>query len=194
LAVSSYGSYYKAGHDLAGFDAILETARALGAPRIRVWAGTVGADEADPDARRAVTHDLRRVVELARRADVRVAAEFHGGTLTSHAASAARLLREVPGLESYWQPRADIGPDEALSDLASLADHLVHAHVFHWQPGGQRHALSAGRSCWPLYLRALRDLPRSLHVQLEYVKDDRPGQLREDAATLRGWLDDAFRA
>ena len=62
------------------------------------------------------------------------------------------------------------------------------------QPDGERHPLSAGRSCWPLYLRALRDLPRPLHVQLEYVKDDRPSQLREDAATLRGWLDDSLRA
>ncbi|MHC4505194.1 MAG: sugar phosphate isomerase/epimerase family protein, partial [Planctomycetota bacterium] len=48
LAVSSYGSYYRVGHDEPGlFAPVLETAIALGAPIIRVWAGRVASREAD---------------------------------------------------------------------------------------------------------------------------------------------------
>ena len=194
LVVSSYGSYYKAGQEPAGFDSVLETACALGAPRIRVWAGAVGAEQADGVARRAVTDDLRRVVNLAAREQVRVAVEFHGGTLTSNAASAWALLQEVPDLESYWQPRAGISSAEALEDLSMLSSRIVHAHVFHWYPSWERQPLSAGAACWPKYLHALRALGRTVHAQLEYAKDDRPEQLQADAATLLAWLRPADRA
>lgn len=189
LAVSSYGSYYKAGQAPTTFDAILHTARALGAPRIRIWAGITGAEQADEAIWQTVIHDIQRVVELAGRDNIRVAVEFHSGTLTSRASSAARLLHAVPELETYWQPRADLCPDEALAELASLSDRLVHVHVFHWQPGWMRHPLAEGASCWLKYVRALHDLHRPLHIQLEYVKDDRPEQLMHDASTLLGWLD-----
>lgn len=188
LAVSSYGSYYKAGQAPERFEAILATARALGAPRIRVWAGTVGAEEADSAVRRAITDDLRRVVDRSAGEGVRVAAEFHSGTLTSNAASAWALLQDVPGLESYWQPRAGIQPAEALEDLRVLSGRIVHAHVFHWYPTWERQPLSAGAACWPQYLKALAALGRTVQVQLEYVKEDQPGQLRTDVATLLAWL------
>lgn len=194
LAVSSYGSYYKAGSAPASFADILETALALEAPRIRVWAGTLDADQAEGEARRAVTDDLRRVVDLAARQGVRVAVEFHAGTLTSTAASARTLLQDVPELESYWQPRAGIGSGEALEDLSVLSQRVVHAHVFHWHPHWERHPLAVGAACWPIYMKALHDLGRPIHVQLEYVKDDRPEQLSADAATLLGWLADLARA
>ncbi len=153
LEVSSYGSYYKAGRDPHSFAAILPSAVALGAPRIRVWA-----------------------------------VEFHGGTLTSNAASTAELLRAVEGLETYWQPRVGATPEAVLADIQALAPSLCHAHVFQWDACAARYPLSDGATCWPRYLAALAQLDRPIHVQLEYVKDDRPDQLVEDAATLMGWI------
>ena len=46
LTVAAYGSYYKAGHSEAAglpFPQVLDTALALGAPVIRVWAGPAGS-------------------------------------------------------------------------------------------------------------------------------------------------------
>src|SRR5512137_1553394 len=54
LQVSAYGSYYRLGQsETAGlpFEKVLETAVALGAPTIRVWAGTVGSQQADAQQR-----------------------------------------------------------------------------------------------------------------------------------------------
>lgn len=188
LAVSSYGSYYKAGRDPHSFAAILQSAVALGAPRIRVWAGEFDAEKADAAQRAETERDLQRIVNMAAGEGIRVAVEFHGGTLTSNAASAVELLRAVEGLETYWQPRVGATPASVLADMQALAPNLCHAHVFQWDACAARYPLSDGAACWPRYLAALSQLDRPLHVQLEYVKDDRPEQLVEDAATLMGWI------
>ena len=187
LLVSSYGSYYRAGERPESFAAILETARALGAPRIRVWAGLKDAHLHTVEERRAVVDDLRRIAGLAGGVGIGIAVEFHGNTLTSSAESAAALLRELDDVQvkSYWQTRVDATPEEALTDLKLLAPWLCHAHVFHWQPGVARHPLAAGEAVWARYLAALAALGRPIHAQLEYVLGDAPEQLHADAATLR---------
>src|SRR3954470_14190851 len=44
VAVASYGSYFRAGDDpLEAFAAVRDTAERLGAPRIRIWAGSAGS-------------------------------------------------------------------------------------------------------------------------------------------------------
>ena len=48
LSLSSYGSYYRVGHDEpVPFGEVLETAVELKAPTIRVWAGKKGSNDAD---------------------------------------------------------------------------------------------------------------------------------------------------
>lgn len=66
LAVASYGSYYRAGRgDPRSSTAVLRSAVALGAPRIRIWAGATGTRKTPPEARRAVVEDTRRAAALA---------------------------------------------------------------------------------------------------------------------------------
>src|SRR5262245_16795172 len=58
IIVEAYGSYYRG---IGDFAPVLETALALGAPRIRVWAGELGsAEEGD---RGVVVEALRRAAE-----------------------------------------------------------------------------------------------------------------------------------
>jgi hypothetical protein len=47
LQIAAYGSYYRLGTGQLPFQSVLETAISLGAPTIRVWAGTVGSRDAD---------------------------------------------------------------------------------------------------------------------------------------------------
>ena len=51
LVVAAYGSYYRVaeseGEGLP-FELVLDSAQALGAPLIRVWAGKRGSDDAEP--------------------------------------------------------------------------------------------------------------------------------------------------
>lgn len=191
LQISSYGSYYKATVEPDSFTAILRSAVALGAPRIRVWAGPRDAEAADAAERIAVAEDLRRIARLAASEGLRIALEFHSGTLTSRADSAAQLLGQLDGegVDSYWQPRPTATEDEVRNDLAALAPWLCHAHVFQWTPTYERRPLAEGSDAWPRYLRTLADQGRPMHVQLEYVPHDDPECLKTEATTLRGWLD-----
>jgi len=109
LAVVAYGSYYEVGESEAAglsFVRVLATALALGAPLIRVWAGKRGSAEADGAYRRRVVEESRRIAGEAAGAGIKVAFEFHGGTLTDTVDSAAELLAATAeaGLRCYWQP------------------------------------------------------------------------------------------
>jgi 3-dehydroshikimate dehydratase len=182
IAVEAYGSYYRAAGD---FEPVLETALALGAPRIRVWAGQRGsAEETD---RPAVVDALRKAAESASGAGVELAVEYHAGTLTDTLASALDLFREAPELKPYWQPPIGSSIEDALEALPALRP--VAAHVFSWDDTGRRLPLAARAELWQPVLAGLATLPGTRYALLEFVRDDDPAAFAEDAAVLRGWLD-----
>ena len=193
LSIPSYGSYYRVGHgEPVPFEAVVETALALGAPLIRVWAGKLGSERADTAYWGQVVADSRHIAELAAASGLVVAYEFHGNTLTDTNASARRLLEMVshPALQSYWQPRG-LSLQEALESLEAVRPWLSHLHVFAWQqaPGQvERLPLAAGEALWPpLFERAAHD-GRERFAMIEFVRNDEPAQFLEDARTLQAWL------
>lgn len=196
LAVSSYGSYYRAGEsggENPPFEAVLETALALQAPVIRIWAGRQGPEKADAEARARVVDDSRRVAELAQKEGVRVGVEYHAGTLTATDASAAQYLDEVahPNLEPYWQPPNNCPMEQNRAGLEAIASRVSVVHVFHWvynESGRNRCRLAEGAGVWAPYIQTLRAAPRERAALLEFVRGDTPKQFLEDAAVLRDWL------
>ncbi|MCC6580733.1 MAG: TIM barrel protein, partial [Phycisphaeraceae bacterium] len=126
LTVAAYGSYYKVGRSEAAglsFARVPASAVALGAPLIRVWAGDRGPADTDASAREAITADARRIAVMAQGAGLPIAFEFHGGSLTETAESAAQLVRDVglPNVSTLWQ--TPVGMDDA-GCVASLAQAL----------------------------------------------------------------------
>lgn len=194
LAVPSYGSYYRLWPDEdVAFGAVLDTAVALGAPVVRVWAGRLGSDQADADHRARIVEQSRRIADQAASAGVTVAYEFHGNTLTDTNASALALLDEVAhqNVRSYWQPAAGMTHDQRLAGLTSLGDRLAHVHVYSWCPDTRKRLpLADGYTLWQDYLRAA-DAAAGLqprYAMLEFVRDDDPDAFGADAATLKQWL------
>nr|WP_246315876.1 TIM barrel protein [Kineococcus aurantiacus] len=194
LTVASYGSYFRAGvHD--GFADVLATAVALGAPRIRVWAGDRGSAGAD---RVPVVTALADAVRRAADAGVEVGTESHGGTLTDTTASTLLLLEEVddlvgaPALTTYWQPTVDAPDDDALTELAVLLPRTSTVHAFSWAPGTTRNPLASRESLWRHAIALLRDdghdHGRDHDVLVEFVPGDDPAVLAREASTLRRWL------
>jgi 3-dehydroshikimate dehydratase len=194
LVVAAYGSYYRAGQsENAGlaFADVLETAIELGAPVIRVWAGTAGSASASPEVRAHVVADLRRIATLAAVAQVGVSLEFHNGTLTDTSDSTLRLLTEVkhPNLSTYWQPPLDQDTTSAVKDLRSLLPHLTHVHVYHWRTAStDRLPLAAGAERWRTFLQVAATAPGDRYAMLEFVEGDAPANFLRDAATLKRWL------
>lgn len=190
LAVASYGSYYKVGADAPeSFDGVLAAGVALGAAMIRVWAGDKGSGDADQADRARVAAESRRIAALAAGAGIEIAYEWHGGSLTDTTESAVALLAAVgrEDVGAYWQPAPYSDVDACLASIQAVAPHLRNVHVYAWD-GPERLPLSAGAARWRQYLAAIAGLGGERFAMLEFVRDDDPAALREDAATLRGWL------
>jgi 3-dehydroshikimate dehydratase len=197
LRVAAYGSYYRVGDGQpCPFESVLESAVALGAPLIRVWAGARGSAGADAAYRDLVVQDSRRIADLAAAAGVGVAYEYHGRTLTDTSESAGALLDAVAhaNVRSYWQPRSPGTCERNLAELAAIMPWLMNVHVFHWRAKDaapnevERRPLSEGASDWGRYLARVAGDPQDHTAMLEFVAGDRPEQFLEDARTFKAWL------
>ena len=189
IRVSSYGSYYRVGHDApVPFKAVLETARELGAPMIRVWAGRQGSAQSDAASRARVVAESRRIAAAAAAAGIGVSCEFHQGTLTDTNDSAVALLREVAhaNFGTYWQPAADMPPGARREGLTALRPWLTNLHVYTWA-GTERRALREGAAEWKEYLR-LAEAARPRVLLLEFARGDSPEAFLDDARCLCEWV------
>ena len=179
LAVSSYGSYYRVGHDDPDpFAGVLETAVALDAPILRVWAGRLASDKADAAYRAGVAGDGRRIAELAREAGIRIACEWHGNTLTDTPESARALFEAVDhaNFRTYWQPPKRLSPEQCMADLDAAMPRLIGLHVFFWDAETvEKRPLSEGRSAWQQFL-ARAATAGDMFALLEFVIDADPNR------------------
>ena len=194
IGISAYGSYYRCNESKLAFADVLQTALALEASVIRVWAGEKGSEAISPEERTSITDALRNAVDAATKAGLTVALEYHGNTLTDTCASAHQLLTEVDrqNLKLFWQPRAGATVEANLTELQAALPHLANVHCFHWGPGGfkDRLSLREGEDTWRRYLQALQPLEGHRYITLEFVKNNSPEQCLEDARILRELLSD----
>ena len=194
LAVAAYGSYYRLGED-EPFEPILDSAAALGAPTIRVWAGRSlsSADATDADRSR-VADDLNRIAAMSAEAGIAVALEYHANTLTDTLDSALALLADAPSVACYWQPPFKSAVAENLEAIDALAPRLSNIHVFHWIDDGtdtiDRRPLAEGAAQWSDYISAITEMPGDRWAMLEFVRDESLDAFTADAATLRNLLAD----
>lgn len=195
LSVVAYGSYYRLASDGVdhepAFETVLETAVALNAPALRVWAGRTPSVEADEAHWARLAQEAIEIASLAASAGVTVVFEHHKGTLTDTTMSARRLLQEVGphGLRLGWQPPVGMPVDTVCDDLEQLLAWTVHVHTFSWWPDAEhRHPLADGEVAWRRYLDVLRQDTVPRWLLLEFVPDDDPAVLAREAATLRSWL------
>lgn len=189
LCVLSYGSYYR-GLEGEDFGPVLASAKALGAPVVRVWAGQKTYEESAPAEFAALARRFRTAAGMAAAEGIRVAFEYHRGTATQTAAGALALLRaaDCPNLGCYWQPNPDISHAEQLSEIDALLPYLENVHVFYWTGKNERHLLSEGADRWRDYLAHIGKSGRSRCFILEFVLNDSDEAFFADAETLKSLL------
>jgi sugar phosphate isomerase/epimerase len=188
----SYGSYYIAGLPKTPFAHVLETAAALGAGNIRIWAGEKGSKESNEAQRGRVVDDIRAAATLAEISGITVSLERHGGTLTDTPSSGLQLFHELNhgNVRAYWQPAVDLSHEAALAELRTLMPWLSSVHVFRWVPGGaERLSLSEGLDDWREYLATIKASPRQHAALLEFVRGDSAEAFLKDAQELRRMLE-----
>lgn len=189
LSVLSYGSYFHAdeGED---FSPVLASAKALGAPVIRIWAGRKTYEESTPEEFSALASRIREAAKAAAEADIRVGFEFHRRTATQTKEGAVALLKAVnqPNVGCYWQPNPDVTFEEQLAEIRVLAPWLMNVHVFNWSAGNEAHLLEEGKETWLSYLSEIQKAPGRHDLILEFVKDGKDEAFRSDAAALKAWV------
>ena len=186
LKVAAYGSYFRLGENEdpgEAFARSLRSAKALGAPLIRVWAGTHASAEVDGAAFRRLAEEAAMIGAAAAREGIKVAFEWHKNTLTDTNESAHRLLAEAnhPNLYCLWQPTVALTPRERARGIALMGERLLNFHVYSW-PDGKRGPLNAAE--WQYYFDAAADIGGTRCALLEFVRDDTVEQFRSDAQTL----------
>ncbi|NMA96283.1 MAG: sugar phosphate isomerase/epimerase [Clostridiales bacterium] len=189
LKIPSYGSYYRTGWDdpkNPEFEAVLETAVALGTPCIRVWAGNRGSSEADVAWWEKVIEDSIEIASMAEKENIVIAFEYHGNTLTDTNESALELIKRIdhPNVKSYWQPPVDQDIPERIEGLTQILPYLAHIHAFQWDVR-ERLAFKEGFDEWKTYFEIVEGAGKSCYALLEFVKDDEPTQFLEDAQVLK---------
>lgn len=188
LKVASYGSYYRIGakENQVPFGDVLETAAALEAPTIRVWAGIRGSDEADEEYWNTVIEESRRLSDIASTAGITVSYEYHNETLTDTPEAADRLLRSVnhTNIRTYWQPPLNLEKAMRLSSLQQITPWLSNLHVFYAE-NGKKLPLANGKQEWMRYFAYANTLKEGRYAMLEFVKGDSPEQFLDDAAALK---------
>lgn len=192
LRVLSYGSYYRlcARKDPEeAFAPLLKSAAALGAPNIRIWAGSKQPADAPDSYYARAAEELRVICGMAAAEGIRVSTEYHRGTLTQNAESTIKLVRlaDCENFGTYWQPNPELNPAQNRTELRRLRPYLTNIHVFKWR-GDDRRPLSEGREEWLDYIRTADADPEKTSYILEFVRDDSPEAFLNDAKTLNEWI------
>ena len=185
MEVLSLGTYYRAG-SFNDFDASVELAVRLGAPRIRIWAGERGSAESDGGLWAAVVQDTQRIADIAGGQGLDLAFEYHGGTLTDTPESTLRLLRDVgrDNVRTYWQPAVGLSDQAALASLRLVLPFVSGVHCFSWWPEQERLSLSGRKRLWQSAADILREEGRPFDMMLEFVADNLPENVGHDADFL----------
>lgn len=192
LQVLSYGSYYRlcVQKDPAeAFAPLLKSAAALGAPNIRIWAGSKQPDDAPDSYYRRAAEELRIICKMAAEKGIRVSTEYHRGTLTQNAESAIKLieLTDCENFGTYWQPNPELSPAINRTELRRLKPYLTNIHVFYWR-GDDRRPLAEGQKEWLDYIAAAEAVSQKNAYILEFVRGDSPDAFLSDAKTLNEWV------
>ena len=187
LQIASYGSYYKVGCNTnkEPFEDVLETAVALHAPTIRVWAGDKASRDADEAFWNRAIIDTRRIAELAAQAGITISFEYHPNTLTDTPETACRLMREIdrPNAKSYWQADTYEKKDHLLIGLHSILPWLTNVHV----PCSSAELIQ-GRDAWSEYIDVLKKTKNDRFCMIEFVKGGNSDQFLRDAEVLKSLL------
>lgn len=192
IEMPSYGSYYRVGCEsdvTPPFEAVLESALALGTKAIRVWAGNKGTKSADEAWWERVIQDGQNIADRAAAHNINIDYEFHANTLTDRADATVKLLKEInrPNVRSNWQPPTAAPFAEQKASLPPILPYLGNVHVFHWEER-TRLPLADGKENWQYYISLFKTTGRKHYLMLEFVKNDDPQQFLQDAQALRNWL------
>lgn len=188
LKANSYGSYFKLLEtDEKEFQAVLETAEALGAKVIRLWMGNKASSKTSEAEFTEMVEEAKRLATLAAEKGITIAFEFHHNTYNDSGETSLRFLKAVnrENVKTYWQPFTDATD---FDNLKAVLPYLVCVHVFSWSKSGVRYPLFWGGRRWKKYIDILKENGAEPFWIFEFVKNDSAKQFSKDVKTFKKYL------
>ncbi len=175
LQVLGCGSYFRCDNrdEIAP---LVELARALGTPAIRIWTGRKSHTLFTNEERKELAAVIRELCDEA--GDILVTAEFHNNTFTDDPQAALDLIKLVdrPNFRTGFQLYRHF---DNLANAELMEPLTANVHVYSYD-----HAPLADTSdLWQTLLPVFDRQERALLI--EFVKDGSPEQFAADAATLK---------
>ncbi len=189
LEIPSYGSYYHLGSN-GDFAPFIESAKALGAPNIRVWAGKIASAVISDEDRANIVADARRVCDMAAKEGITISVEYHNDSMTDSADADIAFLNMVDhdNFYTYWQQPLELTDDEQLPELKKVVNYgrLKNAHAFQYRRNaeGGLEKLPLNGELWADYVKAIATHPGDHCVLIEFVSGYTDEEFFADAKTL----------
>lgn len=195
LTISAYGSFYRVGSDGVAFASVLETARRLQAPTLRVWAAPrMRNGEA------SFASEARRIADAAGKHGVTVCLEAHERSSVRDYATLAGIVHGVdhPFFRACWSPLPGLPAEDRREAAGDLADVIALVHVRNWTEQYGRMPLAESAGEWAAIIAGLAAWSGKSVLDrwalIEYLEDDTPQTLGREAAALAAVLGEAVRA
>lgn len=193
LTTVSLGAYHRIGAvNETPFAETIESAKILGASRIRVWLGRKSSANFTPEERTALLAETRTLARAAADAGLSIAFEFHRKTFNDGGDVSRAFLEELdePNVSTYWQPFFHETPDRDFrfaddrDNLIKVLPYVSAAHVFSWDEAANRFAFARYRDEWRVFLEILKG-GDCRDLIMEFVPRDSHAQFGADLAVLR---------
>jgi hypothetical protein len=195
LSIVSFAALYRAlpeGEHGLGFEAILDTASALQAPIVRIFAGSSARGRAGPSDRAPLLDELRRLGDLAGQRGITVCLSLSRGTALEGYAAAEALLAELGHafVRLAWEPLPAVADSEATAALGRLASSTSLVLARRADRLGRGGPLAEEKTAWasrlPAFLAGETDPKMSRFVLLGRIGCEDEDRLREDAGFMAG--------
>ena len=164
---------------------LVDQARRLGAPAIRVFAGHLGSAAATPEH---WTRSVRSLQTLADSAPLHWVVEPHDGTLADSIEMQLRYLRAVnrPNVKAIYQA-TNLMPDY-LGALDKLAPDIAHIHANNIHGDINYPPLEGGECDYATIVAKLQQIGFTGFISVEYLGGDPQGALTREIEYLRSLI------
>ena len=173
-----------------GLEEAVITASALGAPVIRIWAGSKSPSECTVEEMECVVENTRYMADLAHGYGIVLGFEYHGASLTETAHDAVSLIEHIDrdNVGLYWQSDYALTPCENLAERDIVLPYCIgNMHIQNYSPDTGYGLLEEIKDNLAEYYSDIKDKPYNLMI--EFVKNSSAENLIRDAAALRSVLD-----
>ena len=185
IEVFALGSYCRMETD-EDLKSAVETADALGAPIVRIWAGTKSPNECDEEYIDLIVRNTRYMADIAESYGICLGFEYHGGTLTQTADDAVVLIKRIdrPNVALYWQPDYELSSEENFESRNIVLPYCVgNMHIQNYTPENGYGTLSEIEDTLIKYYDDIKC--KDYCLMIEFVKDGLCQNLMSDADTLK---------